>query len=246
MLRCRTFLALFASLLCASGALMAAEPTAGKQVEQSVEVKSGDNTRQLHYLLYLPKGYGESDKPQKWPVLLFLHGSGERGADLSAVKKHGPPKIAEEKDLPFIVVSPQCPKDARWDTGELSQLLDHITETLPADLSRVYITGLSMGGAGTWSLAAAYPDRFAAIVPICGRADPSTAEKIKHLPTWVFHGAKDSAVSVEQSEKMVEALKKVGGMPKYTLYPEAGHDSWTESYNNPELYKWLLEQKKKG
>lgn len=231
-------------LFIATGAT-AADPAPGKQVEQSVSVKNGEAARDLHYLLYLPKDYGVSDKPRKWPVLVFLHGSGERGADLALVKKHGPPKIAEEKNLPFITVSPQCPEGSRWDSGELIQLVDHITKTLEVDTARLYLTGLSMGGGGTWSTAAAYPDRFAAIVPICGRADPSTAEKIKHIPTWVFHGAKDSAVSVEQSEKMVAALKQAGAEPKYTLYPEAGHDSWTESYNNPELYKWLLEQKKK-
>lgn len=226
----------------------AAEPSSGKQVEQSIQVKtgSGDETRELHYLLFLPQSYEEKDASTKWPVILFLHGSGERGADLSVVKKHGPPKVVESKaDFGFITVSPQCPAGTRWNSAELTQLVDHITKTLRADDSRVYLTGLSMGGGGTWSLAAAQPDRFAAIVPICGRADPTTAEKIKHIPTWVFHGAKDTAVSLEQSEKMVAALKAVGSEPKYTVYPDAGHDSWTVTYDNPELYEWLLKQVKK-
>ncbi len=236
-----------AMLLVTATLASAAEPAPGKQVEQSVQVKtgSGDETRDLNYLLFLPKGDGDSDKTRKWPVILFLHGSGERGADLALVKKHGPPKVVESKpEFGFITVSPQCPKETRWNSAELIQLVDHIVKTHSADTNRIYLTGLSMGGGGTWSLAAAYPDRFAAIVPICGRADPSTAEKIKQIPTWVFHGAKDTAVSLQQSEKMVAALKAAGSEPKYTVYPDAGHDSWTVTYDNPELYEWLLKQGK--
>jgi predicted peptidase len=224
----------------------AAEPAPGKQVAQSVKVKTGEGEteRELHYLLFLPKDYGTTNKARKWPVILFLHGSGERGDDLDLVKKHGPPKIVESKpDSPFITVSPQCPSGSRWQPAELMQLIEHVSKTLAVDPTRIYVTGLSMGGSGTWSLAAAYPDKFAAIAPICGRGDPATAEKIKHLPTWVFHGAKDSAVSLEQSEKMVEALKKAGGEPKYTLYPDAGHDSWTVTYDNPDFYEWLGAQR---
>jgi predicted peptidase len=112
------------------------------------------------------------------------------------------------------------------------------------DPDRVYLTGLSMGGYGTWSLAAAHPERFAAIVPICGGGNPADAAKLASLPVWVFHGAKDPTVPLERSKEMVEAIKSAGGNPRFTIYPEAGHDSWTETYNNPELYQWLLEQKK--
>ncbi len=221
------------------------EPSAGKQVAQSVEVKQGDKTEKLQYLLFLPKDYG-TDATKKWPTILFLHGAGERGDNLDVVKVHGPPKIVESKpDFGFIVISPQCPKGKWWNPEELKQLLDHVSKSQAVDEERLYLTGLSMGGAGTWNLAAAAPERFAAIAPICGFADTKIAEKIKHLPTWVFHGAKDTAVKLEAGEKMVAAVKAAGGEPKFTVYPEAGHDSWTESYNNPELYKWLLEQKRK-
>lgn len=196
----------------------------------------------LDYLLYLPKDYDQKDA---WPLLLFLHGSGERGENLDRVKVHGPPKlIAAGKEFPFIVVSPQCPKDRRWEPFELSALLDEIVEKCKVEKDRIYVTGLSMGGAGTWSLAAFSPDRFAALVPICGRGDPNTARRISHMPVWVFHGAKDPTVPLEQSERMVEALKKAKGNVKFTVYPEAGHDSWTEAYNDPELFKWLLQQKR--
>lgn len=195
------------------------------------------------YLLYLPKDY---DQKESWPLLLFLHGSGERGENLDRVKVHGPPKlVAAGKELPFIVVSPQCPSRGRgWQPHELSALLDEIIEKYKVDQDRIYVTGLSMGGFGTWSLAAFSPDRFAALVPICGGGDPNTARRFSHVATWVFHGAKDPAVPLAASEKMVEALKKAGGNVKFTIYPEAGHDSWTEAYNTPELYKWLLEQKR--
>lgn len=224
-------------LLGLSATVFADEPqaTPGKQVE----VKD-PNT--YNYLLFAPADY---EKKDKWPLLVFLHGSGERGDDLNRVKVHGPPKIVDQKpDFEFIVVSPQVPKEQRWDADKLMQLIDQVAKSLKVDQDRVYLTGLSMGGFGTWTTAAKYPDRLAAIVPICGGGDPSTTEKFAKIPCWVFHGAKDNAVPLKRSDEMVEALKKAGGNPKYTVYPEAGHDSWTESYNNPELYQWLLEQKR--
>jgi predicted peptidase len=112
------------------------------------------------------------------------------------------------------------------------------------DPDRIYLTGLSMGGSGTWTLAGEYPEYFAAIVPICGSGDPQDAKRLKELPIWVFHGAKDEAVPLSRSEEMVKALKEEGAEVKFTIYPEAGHDSWTETYNNPELYQWLLKHKR--
>ena len=196
----------------------------------------------MKYLLYLPKDYEQ--KPA-WPLMLFLHGAGERGDDLKLVAKHGPPKlIGQGKEFPFIVVSPQCPKDAWWEPMELKALLDEIVEKYKVDKDRIYVTGLSMGGFGTWSLAAYQPDRFAALVPICGGGDPIWTHRFAHVATWVFHGGKDSVVAPARSERMVEAMKKSGGDVKYTVYPEAGHDSWTEAYADPQLYQWLLEQKR--
>lgn len=219
------------------------EPSPGKQIE--VRQAEGTEAEKLPYnhLLFVPADY---EKREKWPLIVFLHGAGERGDDLDLVKKHGPPKIVEGKpDFEFIVVSPQIPANERFDAEKVGQLVDQAVKSLKVDADRIYLTGLSMGGYGTWSTAAKYPDRFAAIVPICGGGDPETAERLKAIPCWVFHGAKDTAVSLQKSEEMVAALKKAGGEPKFTVYPEAGHDSWTETYNNPELYKWLLEQRKK-
>jgi predicted peptidase len=196
----------------------------------------------IDYLLYLPKDY---EQKSSWPLMLFLHGAGERGNDLDLVKKHGPPKlIAAGKEFPFIVASPQCGKDRWWEPLELAALLDDLVEKYKVDKDRIYLTGLSMGGFGTWSLAAYQPDRFAAIVPICGGGEAMSAKRIAHIPAWVFHGGKDPAVPLDRSQKMVDALKKTGSAVKFTIYPDAGHDSWSERYANPELYQWLLEQKR--
>lgn len=197
---------------------------------------------QLSYLLYLPRDY---DKQDSWPVLLFLHGAGERGDDLELVKIHGPPKlIAAGKDFPFIVVSPQCRKDQWWEPIELISLLDEIGHKYKVDTNRICVTGLSMGGFGTWRLAAYAPHRLAAIAPICGGGETYWTKQFSQLPVWAFHGAKDAGVPVERSQAMIDSLKKEGANPKLTVYPEAEHDSWTETYNNPELYTWLLAQKR--
>jgi len=203
---------------------------------------------ELNYLLFLPEGY--KDKGQKWPLMLFLHGSGERGTNLSRVAVHGPPKVVKERpDFPFIVVSPQCPNGQTWNDDVLLGLLDEIIKTYNVDEKRVYLTGLSMGGFGTWSLGLRNPDRFAAIAPICGGGNMldvllpagNKQSALKRLPIWVFHGAKDPVVKLEESERMVNALKQLGNENvKLTVYPEAGHDAWTETYNNQELYNWML------
>ena len=217
------------------------------QHPQTIETEATVNVR-MDYLLYLPPEYNESEKP--WPLLLFLHGAGERGDDLERVKLHGPTKriATEKKHFPFVIVSPQCPETAWW-TGEvqliaLDALLNGVVSRYRIDRDRIYVTGLSMGGYGTWALACAQPNRFAAIAPICGQGDPSKAATISHLPAWVFHGAKDTVVPFEHSEAMVQALQDAGADVKFTVYPEAGHDSWTETYNNPELYDWFLKHKR--
>jgi predicted peptidase len=200
----------------------------------------------LKYLLYTPEDYGK-DPLKKWPLMLFLHGSGESGDDVQKVKTNGPPKlIAQGKQFPFIVVSPQCP-DARvgWDPEALNGLLDDVISHYTVDDDRIYLTGLSMGGYGTWALASESPKRFAAIAPICGGGNPRRmARRLKTMPIWVFHGAKDGTVPVKEDQEMVDALKAVGSDVKFTIYPDADHDSWTVTYNNPELYTWLLDHKR--
>ncbi|HEX2908070.1 MAG TPA: prolyl oligopeptidase family serine peptidase [Phototrophicaceae bacterium] len=198
----------------------------------------------LKYLLHLPPDY-EAQPKQRWPLILFLHGMGERGDDLEVVKKHGLARIAEEQPellARFVVVSPQCPLDLTWpdELDALNALLDHCLQQYRIDRRRVYLTGLSMGGYGTWFLGMAHPERFAALAPICGGGVSARASTLKATPIWVFHGAKDRVVSPSESKRMVKALKACGNKVKLTLYPEADHDSWTETYNNPELYEWFL------
>lgn len=199
-------------------------------------------TLSANYLLYLPEDYEESDK--QFPLVLFLHGMGERGTDIEKVKTHGIPKlISEGKEFPFIVVSPQCPDEYFWNDDVLIALLDEIEENYRVDKKRIYVTGLSMGGHGTWTLALAQPNRFAAIAPVCGWSHPVEFCSLAHMPIWVFHGAKDFVVPLSLSEQIVEQLNACGAdKVKFTIYPEATHDSWTETYNNEELYKWFLEQ----
>lgn len=237
-------------LLCACVCLLAAfganaddAVVAGKQQPASLD-KKVEVTLKANYLLYVPKGYGE-EKGKRWPVIVFLHGSGERGTDLNKVKLHGPPKVIEQgMDLPFVVVSPQCPADKWWDPAVVVALLDDVLAKYDTDSDRVYLTGLSMGGFGTWDTAIAYPDRFAAIAPICGGGNRYRVSAIRNVPAWVFHGDKDQAVPVAASLEMVAALKQAMGNVKLTRYPEAGHDSWTQTYGHRALYDWFLKHKR--
>jgi predicted peptidase len=206
------------------------------------------------YLLFLPKGY-EAKGDRRWPLMLFLHGAGERGSDLKKVAVHGPPKIVKNKpEFPFILVSPQCPEGETWSDDVLLTLLDHVSKKHKVDTNRVYLTGLSMGGFGTWSLGLKHPERFAAIAPVCGGgetikvllASRQNAAALKSLGVWAFHGAKDPVVKLEESERMVAALKKAGAKEvELTVYPEAQHDSWTETYVNGKLYEWFLKHERK-
>jgi len=210
-------------------------------------------TVELNYLVYLPDTYGKDPK-QMWPLILFLHGTGARGNDLEILTQEGLPEtLVRKPDFPFVVVSPQLPRDLkRWSDmiEPLKVLLDQIQATYFVDPQRVYLTGLSMGGFGTWEFALRYPRRFAAIVPIAGghkygsSAIPESICDLKDVPVWAFHGAQDGTVRPAQSEDMVKALEACGGDVRLTLYPDAGHaDSWERAYADPELYKWLMAQR---
>ena len=207
---------------------------------------SGDGDNDLPYLLALPSGYQESAEP--WPLLLFLHGAGERGEDLDLLSVHGPIRQVEDGAAPpFVVVAPQCPAYSTW-TCELSSLANLVTliaATHWIDPARIYVTGLSMGGTGTWALTARYPDRFAAAAPICGSWLPESAPRISTLPVWTFHGEDDDNIPISHTEKVVTALKQLGSPVRFTRYPGVGHNSWTTAYNDPELYEWLLAQSRK-
>ena len=184
------------------------------------------------YLLSLPKGYGEKD--QRWALMLFLHGAGERGSDLNKVKVHGPPKLIEQgKDLPFIVVSPQCPSEPLVDRRSSIRSRRYWMRSRPTidvDKDRIYLTGLSMGGFGTWSLACHQPERFAAIAPICGGGQWFLANRLKDVPVWAFHGGQGFGVVPHRTcpRRWWTSVKRAGGDAKLTVYPDAGHDSWTE------------------
>jgi predicted peptidase len=221
------------------------------------------------YLLHVPVEATYAPR-KRWPLLLFLHGIGERGTSPWAVAKNGPPRLLAGRtkrrgafrrhsdaaaDLlaeNFIVVSPQCPKGEVWDSDTLLALLDEVGAQHRVDPRRVYLTGLSMGGFGTWALAVRHPERFAAAAPVCGGGlplgivslPPKRKAALRRLPFWVFHGAKDRIVPLAASEQMVGALTENGVRHvKFTVYPEACHDSWTETYANPRLYEWLLKRR---
>ena len=198
---------------------------------------------QGEYLIYLPRDY---DTAREWPLLLFLHGAGERGDDVQRAGIHGPPKIIREAtlELPFIVVAPQVPEDRVWSVRFLDALLEELARTHSIDEDRIYVTGLSMGGYGTWELALEFPHRFAAIAPISGGGTSPGACTLRHLPVWAFHGALDRVVPPQQTEEFVRRLRECDGHLRYTLYEDATHDAWTRTYADPELYEWLLSHRR--
>ena len=203
---------------------------------------------QLDYVLALPEGYAD-DPGRRWPVLVFLHGSGERGDDLRQVKAWGPPRMAAEgRSIPAIVVSPQCPADSSWgrQVAALSALLDRVEAEHRVDPNRIYLTGLSMGGYGIFEWAAQEPDRFAALVPICGGASGTQAWTLAGTPTWIFHGTADEAVPVGESIRLYETMREAGAgdAVKLTLYDGIGHNSWEPAYADDRLWQWLLEQER--
>ena len=202
-------------------------------------------TAKCGYLLYLPAGY-DRRAAGGFPLILFLHGAGERGANMKLVSIHGIPRRIENGDeFPFVVVAPQCPAGQTWDPWVLEALLDRVIADHNIDESRIYVTGLSMGGCGTWALANLCPERLAAIAPICAPYVWIPGDRFKSLPVWCFHGAMDGGVPVTDSVEMVREIRRAGGAVRFTVYPDADHDSWTETYNNPALYRWFLGHRRK-
>lgn len=218
----------------------------------------------LPYRIYKPKP--SVSQADSFPLILFFHGAGERGNDNVKQLTHVAEIFtdpANQAQFPAYVAAPQCAENHRWVEVDwsLSQhdmpaqiskyaglsidLLDSLIAKYPVDTSRIYITGLSMGGFATWDLTARFPNKFAAAVPVCGGGDVKQAEKIAHLPLRVFHGAKDKVVPAERSRAMIKAIRAAGGNPKYTEYPNLGHFSWDAAYNTPDLLPWLFSQTKK-
>lgn len=224
------------------------KPVPGRQVAQRL-VHAEDSKIWIEYLVFVPEDYdGKSEK--RWPVIFFLHGAGKRGGDVRLVAGTGPPKLAAENTkFPYIVVSPQCPADTWWEfrLPQLDLLLNQLPELLAVDKDRIYLTGLSAGGFGSWRLAAHRPETFAAVMPICGGLNPpeshgKLAPKLKHIPIWAFHGDADKVVPLRKGKKIVDLVNKLGGNARLTVYPNVGHDAWTETYANKELYQWLNKQ----
>jgi predicted esterase len=201
--------------------------------------------QEMHYLLYLPDGYA-GDTLQKWPLLMFLHGSGECGDELAKLKVYGPPQLIEKgKKFPFIVVSPQAiDAETGFQAEQLKGLVEDLKKHYRVDEDRVYLTGLSMGGFATWELAEKHPEEFAAIAPLCSGGDTSKAWKLRHMKVWCFHGAKDDAVPLAASQQMVDAIKKYNPNVRFTIYPNANHNCWDVTYNNDSVYSWLLSQRR--
>ncbi len=201
----------------------------------------------LAYLLYPPR-VEPGQRPGRSALVLFLHGLGERGDDLSLVARHGPPKLAEAgRGFPFYLAAPQCPAQSSWifELDSLRLLLADLVRRYPVDTSRIILTGLSMGGFGTWHLAVENPRAFAGIAPVCGGAVSATALNqrlgvIAHVPVWAFHGARDDVVPLALQQNLVDALRSAGGKMEFTIYPDADHDAWTRTYENPKLYDWML------
>jgi predicted peptidase len=200
---------------------------------------------QARYVLFVPHEYTGNEP---YPLILFMHGVGESGSDgYEQVKVGlGPAIRKQEATFPFIVIFPQSQLKS-WQAGSPDarraiDILAEVQKEYRVDPKRIYLTGLSMGGFGTWSIAAKYPERWAAIVPICGGGNPANAALIKDVPCWCFHGDEDSKVLPQRSREMIGALEAAGGKPKYTEYPGVQHNSWDKSYGTPELYKWLLQQ----
>jgi predicted peptidase len=232
--------------------------------QKSYEAGQYENAKgqSLAYRLLKP----EKIEPGKmYPLVLFLHGAGERGADNAAQLKHGARKFAKPANrhkYPCFVVVPQCPADQKWVAVDFQkpshtmpktasvpltlalELVEKLVAELPVDKSRLYITGISMGGFGTWDAVQRRPELFAAAVPICGGGDTAEAAKLTKLPIWAFQGDRDDVVPPCRTPDMVAAIRNAGGTPKMTMYPGVGHDSWTTTYADLAVLAWLFAQKK--
>ncbi len=197
----------------------------------------------LRYLIWTP---ASGVRPAAgWPLVIFLHGSGERGADLVKVTANGPPEqAAAGRAFPFVLVAPQAERGDSWDSDAIEALRARLVETLPIDPDRVLVTGLSMGGYGAWNYAASYPDRVAAIAPVCGIGDTERARRVARVPVWAFHGALDDVVPLAGDQAMVDRVRQVGGWVRFTVYPDTGHDAWGQAYGDSGLYEWLLKQRR--
>ncbi|NIY94424.1 prolyl oligopeptidase family serine peptidase [Vibrio diazotrophicus] len=204
--------------------------------------KELENRFSTKFFVYLPKEYNERD--DKWPLIVSLHGSGERGTDLELLKKEGIPKLIEEgADFPFVMVFPQCEAFSAWDPDRIKLLVEELVDSYHIDQSRLYLTGYSLGGYGTWATAIKYPELFAAIAPICGFALLNDVVRLSSIPVWTFNGENDEVMPYKVTEEIANIINKSGGDAKFTLYVDTGHNCWDETYRNEELYTWFMSHK---
>jgi predicted peptidase len=193
--------------------------------------------------LHLPRGYLAST--HAWPLVIFLHGSGERGTELDRVKVHGPPRhAAAGRDYPFVLVSPQLPEGRQWSAVELHALLAQLRSELRIDAARVTATGLSLGGFGVWEWASAFPQDLAGIAPVCGFGRPGDVCRMKEVPVRAYHGDADDIVPLAGQQACIDALRACGGTADFTIYRGVGHDSWTPAYEDPALVPWLMARRR--
>ncbi len=233
------YLVLFLTLILQSCASQPKPDLIDATLETNVKEK-------LSYYLYYPEEY-QDEPDEKFPILLFLHGGGESGDSLVAIKRNGPPKlIVEGKKFPFLILAPQNPYPKKWwNTRALKQLLDTVVANNRIDKNRIYLTGLSRGGGAAWEMAVQYPETFAALAVVCGMTPLPYASWInKDMPIWVFHGEEDESIPISESETMVDKLKEMGYSVKFTKYPGVGHNSWIQAYKTDELYDWFAAQEK--
>jgi predicted peptidase len=237
---------LFMLLVCCSSFSLAAPDTTDADGRQATHfLKSGD-TVLCGYLVYLPEEYSTSAK--EWPLLFFLHGSGEAGIAPDTLRRHGIPRLIDHGlRLPAVVVSPQSNPAGppwNWPTDTLDILFKFITNRYRIDTSRVYLSGLSYGGHGVWQWAIAHPQRFAALAPLCGWADTIQAARLTNVPIWEFHGIRDSIVPVLAAQALERVIRNAGGTIAFTCYPNLGHSIWRETYGNKELFEWMFRQQR--
>jgi predicted peptidase len=197
-----------------------------------------------HCLVYLPSEYRTTER---WPVVLYLHGSGVRGYEIQRVRQYGLPRHLDEGNVyPAMVAAPQCREGANWRPDELVLLLDLLGDQFSIDESRIYVVGESMGGYGAWDCAACVPEKLAAVVPLCGGGDPKLADKLVRLPIWAFHGEEDDVIPPSESQEMVDAIKLLGGQARLTILPGQGHNLSDIPCKNQELIEWMLRQRQGG
>lgn len=228
--------------LAMGGGASAQAPVTLPEQTQVPAVRAGD----YPFNLFVPRGYG-ANKRQRWPLMIFLHGSGERGSDLAQVTKWGPPHVvAAHPGTPLLIVSPQLPAGSNWDVVTLDRLLADIRKRYRVDDARIYLTGLSLGGMATWRWALARPTLFAAIAPVAARTPTEEACRLRDLPIWAFHGDDDTPVPMRGNVDMVDAVRACGGTikPRLTIYPATNHNSWTPAYDDPALWRWFSEQRR--